>query len=88
MIQEMEYSKDKGGQSPGWIICTEVGGRSFLHAIARHATEPRDVVIWCKNLDKAMRIKTLGELAQYFAAIPSEWDAYEEDPRFIDRHSL
>ncbi len=80
MIEEMQYSRDRGGQAPEWIICTDVGGRSFLHAIARHATEKRDVVIWCANIDKAKRFKTLGEIAEAFAVIPEKFEAYEENP--------
>lgn len=82
------YATDRGNQAQGWVICSDVGGRSFLHDVAAHATQKRDVPIWCNNLDKAKRFKTLGALAQFLAFIPSEYEAYEEDPRFIDRHSL
>lgn len=79
-------SRDRGGEKPAWVICTDVGGRTFLHEIAHHVIEKRDVLIWCANLEKAKRFSSIGDLCQAISYIPPKWEAYEEDPRLIDRN--
>jgi hypothetical protein len=63
-----------------YVICTDIGGRSFVHTIAHDVVGKIDKVIWCANIDKARRFSDLGEIAQYFSAIPARFEAYEGNP--------
>jgi hypothetical protein len=85
-MKHFEYAMDMGGQAPSWIICTDIGGRTFLRGIVDRQTEAK--VIWTADLSYAKQFTTLGELAEAFAVIPESFEAYEERPDFIDRHTL
>ena len=77
-----QHQIDRGGsESPKWVIVSDLGNATYLHDVQRR--DGRDVPIWCCNLDKAKRFKTLGDVAEVLAILPSVLEAYEEDPRMI-----
>ncbi len=76
-----QHQQDRGGESPKWVIISEVGSTTFLHEIKRR--DGLDVPIFCTSLDKARRFKNLGEVVEVLAFLPSFLEAYEEDPRMI-----
>lgn len=78
---KVNSTKDRGGERPAWVICSDVGGPSFLHEIKKG--EGVDVPVFCLCLDKARRFQSLGDLMEVLALIPAKLEAYEEDPRFI-----
>lgn len=75
MIQE------KGERKTKWVICTEVGGMSFL-AHVRNG-ENVDVPVFTVCLSMAKRFDSLGDLMEVLAMIPPRLEAYEEDLGFI-----
>ncbi len=77
----MNATKDRGGEAPQWVICTEVGGLSFIHEMRKGTGA--DVPVFCASLDKAKRFASLGDLMEVLAMLPARLEAYEEDPRFI-----
>lgn len=78
---EVNATKDRGGERSAWVICSDVGGPSFLHEVKR--AEGIDVPVFCLCLDKARRFNSLGDLMEVLAIIPAKLEAYEEDPRFL-----
>ena len=76
-----QHQIDRGGESQQWVIVSEVGGLTFLHEVKKG--DRVDVPVFCGSLDKARRFRSLGEMMEVLAMIPSGFEAYEEDPRFL-----
>lgn len=81
-------TQDRGGEKPNWVICSDVGGRSYL-ARFYYPKEGADIKhVFCANLDKAIRFMSLGDLMEVMTTIPESLEAYEDRPEFIDRHKI
>lgn len=80
------FAQNRVGEAPGWIICSDVGGRTFIHAMRR--LPGLDTAVWTANIDHALRFRTLGDVMEWIAFIPEQFQAYEEDPHFVDRHTI
>jgi hypothetical protein len=81
-------TRDRGGEKKNWVICSDVGGRSYLSRFYYPEKSSDLRHVFCANLDLAIRFASLGELMEVMATIPEYLEAYEDDPRFINRHRI
>jgi hypothetical protein len=81
-------TQDHGGEAPAWVICSDVGGRSYLARFYYPKKGEALKHVFCANLDKAIRFMSLGDLMEVMATIPEALEAYEDDPKFINRHRI